>query len=131
MLEKEKKKISDDLLINNEDINPIDKKDKELMAIEDIIEKHVLNINKKYHSDVFPSSGLTKVVMKELNIKNKNMFRIYHKKVKIVLKKWENRNYCEFIDNTHYAHCKKSKRIYQFPEDTFYRFNIFKMIPIV
>ncbi|MBD3229427.1 MAG: hypothetical protein GF329_14680 [Candidatus Lokiarchaeota archaeon] len=130
MDDKKNKNYHNKIRIDN-NIDYINKKDKELMAIEDIIEKHVLEVNKKYHSDVFPSSVLTKVVMKELDIKNKHMFRIYHKKVKTILKKWEKKNYCEFVDNTHYAHCKKSKEIYQFPEDTFYRFNIYKMIPIV
>ena len=109
---------------------PIDLKIKELMAIENILETYVLSVHNKFNSDVFPSSQLTKVVMKELKITNKNKFRIYHAKIKEVLKTWEAKNYCELITTTHYAHCKKTKNIYQFSENTFYRFNFNKMIPI-
>ncbi|TFF86941.1 MAG: hypothetical protein EU551_00025 [Promethearchaeota archaeon] len=122
--------VLDELPINDLSIDPMDSKVKELLAIEHILEKYVLSVNTKYHSHVFPSSQLTKVVMKKLNIKNKNMFRIYHGKVKKILKKWEGKNYCEHVDTTHYSHCKKTKKIYQFKDDTFYRFNLYKMIPI-
>ncbi|MHA1231041.1 MAG: hypothetical protein ACTSRP_08885 [Candidatus Helarchaeota archaeon] len=116
--------------INNKTKLPEEKELKEILAIENIIEKYVLSVNKKYNSHVFPSSQLTKVVMKELGIENKNKFRIYHTKVKNILKRWELKNYCEHIDTTHYAHCKKTKMIYQFSDDTFYKFNIYKIIPI-
>ncbi|MHA1697182.1 MAG: hypothetical protein ACTSXT_10085 [Candidatus Helarchaeota archaeon] len=123
-------------ILSNGKEEGIEKKDlmnpeiKEMLAIEHVIEKYVLSINDKYNSHVFPSSLLTKVVMKELKIENKNKFRIYHSKVKKILNKWVNKEYCEHIDTTHYAHCKKTKMIYQFTDDTFYRFNKYKLIPI-
>ncbi|MHA1271150.1 MAG: hypothetical protein ACTSPY_15255 [Candidatus Helarchaeota archaeon] len=108
----------------------IDPKLKEMLAIEHIIESYVLSVNTKYNSHVFPSSQLTKVVIKELRIENKNKFRIYHTKVKEILKKWEQKDYCEHVDTTHYAHCKKTKMIFQFTDNTFYKFNMYKLIPI-
>ncbi len=89
---------------------------------------YISSTNFMFNSTVFPSSSITKVVLQELK-EPKTRFRIIHRIVRTILKKWETLSYCNHIETTHYAHCKKTKMIVQFNNYGFSNF-ILKILPI-
>ncbi|MHA1276699.1 MAG: hypothetical protein ACTSQI_08850 [Candidatus Helarchaeota archaeon] len=80
---------------------------------EAIMKDCISEINFKWSSNVFTSSTITKIILKKLELP-KTQFRIIHRIVRDIFKKWEEKSYCEHIETTHYAHCKKTKMIIQF-----------------
>ncbi|NVM03221.1 MAG: hypothetical protein HWN67_12850 [Candidatus Helarchaeota archaeon] len=95
----------------------INKLKKEEKFIEWIIAEYVVSVNSKWHSYDFPSSQLTKLVLKILN-KPKTKFSINHRLVKEILKKWEKKGICIYVVATKYAHCRgKTKLIYRFTDN--------------
>ena len=81
--------------------------------IESLMKDYVSDTNLKWNSDVFTSASIAKVMLKKIG-GPKTQFRIIHKIVRDVLKDWETKSYCDHIETTHYAHCKKTKMIFQF-----------------
>ncbi len=92
---------------------PPTKKTELVNNIESLMKDYISDTNLKWNSDVFTSSSTTKVMMKKLGAP-KTQFRIIHKIVRDILKDWEQKAYCDHIETTHYAHCKKTKMIFQF-----------------
>ena len=98
---------------------PAPKKNEELIRkVESLMKDQISDTNLKYQSDVFTSSSLTKIILKDLNFPN-TKFRIIHRIVRDIFKEWEEKSYCTHIETTHYAHCKKTKMIIQFSEHGF------------
>ncbi|MHA1377787.1 MAG: hypothetical protein ACTSRG_05340 [Candidatus Helarchaeota archaeon] len=84
-----------------------------------IIAQYVVSVNSKFYSYDFPSSQLTKLVLKILN-KPKTKFSITHKMVKEILKKWEKSEICKYLTSTKYSRCRgKTKDIYRFTDSGF------------
>lgn len=81
--------------------------------IELYLKEYISDTNFKFSSEVFTSSSLTKIMMKKIHAP-KTQFRIIHKIVRDILKSWAQKDYCDHIETTHYAHCKKTKMIFQF-----------------
>ncbi|MHA1649860.1 MAG: hypothetical protein ACTSYB_06685 [Candidatus Helarchaeota archaeon] len=104
---------------------PNAKNDEFVRKIERIMKDHIAETNFKWNSDVFTSSSIAKIILKKLN-EPKTRFRLIHKMVRDILKKWEEQSYCEHIETTHYSHCKKTKMIVQFN-----RHGLFNMVPEV
>lgn len=94
-------------------ILPLSKKESLLQKVEPIMKQYISDTNFKWNSNVFTSSSIAKVAMKTLKMP-KTQFRIVHKAVRDILKDWEEKSYCEHVETTHYAHCKKTKMIIQF-----------------
>ncbi|NVM54112.1 MAG: hypothetical protein HWN66_10465 [Candidatus Helarchaeota archaeon] len=92
---------------------PSPKDDTQIQKIEALMKDHVSDTNFKWNSNVFTSSSIAKIILKAFRAP-KTQFRIFHKTVRDILKKWEKLSYCEHIETTHYAHCKKTKMIIQF-----------------
>jgi len=93
---------------------PPTKKRRELNEkLESLMKDYVSDTNLKWNSDVFTSASVAKVMLKKIR-GPKTQFRIVHKIVRDVLKDWEAKAYCDHIETTHYAHCKKTKMIFQF-----------------
>ncbi|MHA1144692.1 MAG: hypothetical protein ACTSRW_08140 [Candidatus Helarchaeota archaeon] len=86
--------------------------------IEWIMGEYIVSVNSKWRSNDFPSSSLTKTLMKILK-KGPTQFPIMHKMVKHVLKKWEEKGICTYLTTTKYARCRKTKVIYRFDEKGF------------
>ena len=99
--------------------------------IEKILKDHINSVNSKWQSNVFPSSSLAKIVLKELNIP-KTRFRIIHKEVRNILMNWAEKKLCVHIGTTHYTHSSKTKMIYEFPDEMidFFRFEGMFSLPI-
>lgn len=94
------------------------KRDQKLRKVEAIMKDYITDTNFKWNSNVFTSSSITKVIMKTLR-EPPTKFRVIHKMVRDILKMWEEKSYCEHIETTHYAHCKKTKMIVQFSREGF------------
>ncbi|MHA1267265.1 MAG: hypothetical protein ACTSRS_18655 [Candidatus Helarchaeota archaeon] len=92
---------------------PIAKNEELKKKIESLLKDYISDVNFRYNSDIFTSSSLAKVILKKLRVP-KTKFRIIHTHVRHILKKWEAKAYCNHIETTHYAHCKKTKMIFQF-----------------
>ncbi|HUY01095.1 MAG TPA: hypothetical protein VMV49_16165 [Candidatus Deferrimicrobium sp.] len=87
---------------------------KERQLIEWIIGEYIIGVNSKWHSDNFPSTQLTKVVL-NITGRSRRDFSSTHRLIREILKEWEDNGVCEYITTTKYAHCRKTKMIYHFP----------------
>jgi hypothetical protein len=81
--------------------------------IELTMKDYISTTNFQWNSDVFTSSSITKIVMKALKVQQ-TRFRLIHKIVRDILKKWAQKSYCIHIETTHYGHSQKTKMIVQF-----------------
>ena len=99
--------------------------------IEKILKDHINSVNSKWQSNVFPSSSLAKIVLKELNLP-KTRFRLVHKEVRKILMNWAENKLCIHMGTTHYTHSSKTKMIYEFPDEIidFFRFEGMLSLPI-
>ncbi len=86
---------------------------KERPIIEWIKGEYIVGVNSKWHSDNFPSTQLTKVII-SITGRNKRDFSSTHRLVREILKEWEEKGFCEYVTTTKYAHCRKTKMIYHF-----------------
>jgi len=89
---------------------------KERPIIEWLIGEFIIGVNSKWHSDNFPSTQLTKVVI-NITGRGKRDFSSTHRIIREILKDWGERGICQYIATTKYAHCRKTKMIYYFPEN--------------
>ena len=87
---------------------------KERKIIEGLMAEYVVGVNSKWHSDNFPSTQLTKVVL-NITRRGKKDFSSTHRLIREILKDWEKLDYTEYVTTTKYAHCRKTKMIYYFP----------------
>jgi hypothetical protein len=87
---------------------------KEREVIEWIMGEYIVGVNSKWHSDNFPSTQLTKVVL-NVTKRPRRDFSSTHRLVREILKEWDNSEICEYVTTTKYAHCRKTKMIYYFP----------------
>ncbi|MHA1357853.1 MAG: hypothetical protein ACTSQI_03120 [Candidatus Helarchaeota archaeon] len=106
---------------NNKKLSSFDKGikkrlSKERPVIEWLMGEYIIGVNSKWHSDNFPSTQLTKVVL-SITRRSKKDFSSTHRLIREILKDWESSGYCTYITTTKYAHCRKTKMIYHFPAD--------------
>jgi hypothetical protein len=87
---------------------------KERPIIEWVMGEYIVGVNSKWHSDNFPSTQLTKVVL-SVTRRSKRDFSSTHRIIREILKDWESLEYCQYITTTKYSHCRKTKMIYHFP----------------
>ncbi|NVM54136.1 MAG: hypothetical protein HWN66_10585 [Candidatus Helarchaeota archaeon] len=87
---------------------------KERQVIEWLMGEYIVGVNSKWHSDNFPSTQLTKVVL-NITRRSKRDFSSTHRVIREILRDWENYGLCEYVTTTKYAHCRKTKMIYHFP----------------
>lgn len=87
---------------------------KERLIIEWLMGDYIIGVNSKWHSDNFPSTQLTKVVL-NITRRSRREFSSTHRLIREILKDWEKQGLCEYITTTKYAHCRKTKMIYHFP----------------
>ncbi len=87
---------------------------KERKIIEWLMAEYIIGVNSKWHSDVFPSTQLTKVVL-NITRRSRSDFSSTHRLIREILKDWEKLGYAEYVTTTKYAHCRKTKMIYHFP----------------
>ena len=96
--------------------------------VEQIMKNYVSETYFKWNSAIFTSSSLAKIIMKELD-EPKTRFRIIHRIVQTVLKKWEKESLCDHVETKYYANCRKTKMIIQFNDYGFSQF-ILKVLPL-
>ena len=98
--------------------------------IEEELYDYVIGVNRKWNSNIFPSSSLAKAILKNLH-ESRNKYRKYHTTVKKVLNKWANKGFCKLIDMTSLPSGKKTKFIYQFEFDKMKKSQVIKLLPLI
>jgi hypothetical protein len=97
--------------------------------VEEELYDYVTDINRRWNSNIFPSSSLAKAILKNLH-EGRNNYRKYHTLVKKVLSKWSTLGFCKLISMTSLPSGKKTKYIYQFEFDKMKRFQVIKLLPL-
>jgi len=88
----------------------------EIEKYEALIWAYVLRVNSNFHSNEFPSTQITKIIMAKLGLE-KTKFSLFHKVIRIILNKWEENGICELISNARTTSARKTKEIYRFNDD--------------
>jgi DNA-binding PadR family transcriptional regulator len=83
---------------------------------EALIWAYVLRVNSNFHSNEFPSTQITKIIMANLGLE-KTRFSLFHKVIRIILNRWEEKGICELVSNTRASSARKTKEIYRFNDD--------------
>jgi hypothetical protein len=82
-----------------------------------LMSKYIVGNNSKWHSNDFPSSQIAKTIL-GLFKTDEISFPVMHRIVKEILKTWEDENLCIYIRTTKYGHCRKTKDIYRFNDES-------------
>lgn len=82
-----------------------------------LMAKYIVGNNSKWHSNDFPSSQIAKTIL-NLFKTDEISFPVMHRIVKEILKTWEDENLCNYIRTTKYGHCRKTKDIYRFNDES-------------
>ncbi|NVM01754.1 MAG: hypothetical protein HWN67_05440 [Candidatus Helarchaeota archaeon] len=90
---------------------------------------YVTDINRRWNSNIFPSSSLAKAILKNLH-ESRKKYRKYHTLVKKVLNKWATLGFCKLISMTSLPSGKKTKFIYQFEFDKMKNVQVVKLLPL-
>jgi len=96
--------------------------------IESIMKNYISETYFKWNSAIFTSSTIAKIIMKELE-EPKTRYRIIHRMVQNVMKKWEKEAYCDHLETKYYSNSRKTKMIIQFNDYGFSQF-ILKVLPL-
>ncbi|MEX2682873.1 MAG: hypothetical protein Q6373_014885 [Candidatus Sigynarchaeota archaeon] len=88
----------------------------DIRKYEALIWAYVLRVNSKFHSNEFPSTQITKIIMDKLNLE-KTKFSLFHKVIRIILTRWEEKGICELVSNTRTSSARKTKEIYRFNDE--------------
>ncbi len=88
----------------------------DIKKYEALIWTYVLRVNSNFHSNEFPSTQITKIIMDKLNLE-KTKFSLFHKVIRIILTRWEEKGICELVSNTRTSSTRKTKEIYRFNDD--------------
>jgi signal transduction histidine kinase len=107
---------------------PAKRQNGQQQKIESIMKNYVSETYFKWNSAIFTSSSLAKRIMKELE-EPKTRYRIIHRMVQNVLRKWEKDSYCEHVETKYYSNSRKTKMIIQFNDYGFSQF-ILKVLPL-
>ncbi|MHA1311159.1 MAG: hypothetical protein ACTSWR_03315 [Candidatus Helarchaeota archaeon] len=90
------------------------KDNKDILSI--LMAEFIVKNNSKWNSNDFPSSQITKVILKLL-ISDNITFPVMHRIIKEILKEWESQKICDYLQTTKYGHCRKTKEIYRFSSE--------------
>ncbi|HME52493.1 MAG TPA: hypothetical protein VKM55_09770 [Candidatus Lokiarchaeia archaeon] len=83
---------------------------------EALIWAYVLRVNSNFHSNEFPTTQITKIIMAKLGLE-KTKFSLFHKVIRIILNKWEETGICELVSNSQKKNARKTKEVYRFNDD--------------
>ena len=97
--------------------------------IEDQLFDYINYVYRRWNSNIFPSSSLAKIIIKNLNESPKK-YRLIHKNVKQVLNNWSKKGICKLIGMTSLPSGKKTKFIYQFKMEKMEPFQISGSMPL-
>ncbi len=88
----------------------------DIKKYEALIWAYVLRVNSNFHSNEFPSTQITKIIMDKLGLE-KTKFSLFHKVIRIILNRWEEKGICELVSNARTSSTRKTKEIYRFNDD--------------
>ena len=94
----------------------IDKLLENLAIFEREIIDYILSVNKKFHSNTFPTTQLAKIIMSRLKFKQ-TQYPIIHKVTREIFKRWESQDLCKYISTAKAGRNRKTKDIYKFTEE--------------
>ena len=97
--------------------------------VEDQLYDYINDVHRRWNSNIFPSSSLAKVLIKNLHEPRKN-YRKFHSMVKNVLNDWSKKGVCKLIRMTSLPSGKKTKYIYQFEMDKIQDIQINELLPL-
>ncbi|MFX0103718.1 MAG: hypothetical protein ACFFCS_29420 [Candidatus Hodarchaeota archaeon] len=83
---------------------------------EALIWAYVLRVNSNFYSKEFPSTQIAKIILSKLDIR-KSKFPIFHKVIRIILNRWQDKGICTLVSNSSTSTSRKTKEIYRFNED--------------
>jgi hypothetical protein len=88
----------------------------DIKKYEALIWAYVLRVNSNFHSNEFPSTQITKIIMDKLGLE-KTKFSLFHKVIRIILNRWKEKGICELVSNARTSGTRKTKEIYRFNDD--------------
>ena len=97
--------------------------------IEEELFDYISYVNRKWNSNIFPSSSLAKALLKNLH-EPRSKYRKFHSEVKNILGEWAKKGICELIQKTSLPSGKKTKFIYQFEMDKMQNLNVIELMPL-
>lgn len=97
--------------------------------VEDQLLDYINDIYSRWNSNIFPSSSLAKIIVKNLKESQKK-YRIYHVIIKKVLDNWSKKGLCKLIGMTSLPSGKKTKFIYQFEMEKLQNFQTSDLISL-
>ena len=97
--------------------------------IEEELFDYISYVNRKWNSNIFPSSSLAKALLKNLH-EPRSKYRKFHSEVKNVLSEWAKKGICQLIQKTSLPSGKKTKYIYQFEIAKMQDLNVIELMPL-
>ncbi|MHA1380005.1 MAG: hypothetical protein ACTSRG_16665 [Candidatus Helarchaeota archaeon] len=111
-------------------LNKALEKDNFKRLIEEELYDYIKDINRRWNSNIFPSSSLAKAILKNLHEPRKK-YRKYHSIVKHILNEWSKNGVCKLIRMTSLPSGKKTKFIYQFEMNKMLNMKVSELLPLI